>query len=216
MSAFHSGAHERHLLRQKDNRLFSTAQRQVDDEALDQARDRDVREREAFSVRFRGLLEEAASLKASEESDTLLRLKARLDEAYTLLSSLGGDNATFKLGVRRLTETLMAAIRRGAGDDPAALAELEQERLAREEHYRLLEYPLVADLMRPESPIQPEELVATLLSSPIQELEAAVWLFAPSEWIAICQEAEVLLASENTAQGSENLQFMQAQLGRPG
>ncbi|MEW6646817.1 MAG: hypothetical protein AB1450_06435 [Pseudomonadota bacterium] len=211
MSSFRSGAHERHLLRQKNNLLFPAVQRQVDEAALMLAREQDLREREAFSERFRGLLEEAAGLKASEESETLLRLKARLDDAYTLVASLGGDNAVFKQGLRRLTETLMVAIRRSAGSDPTALAELEQERLAREEHYRLLEYPLAADLMRPGSPIRPDELVATLLSSTRQELAVVVWLFGPGEWAAICREAEALLARESTEQGWGNLQYMQTQ-----
>ena len=75
----------------------------------------------------------------------------------------------------------MRAVRAGAGDDPAARRELEDEEQARHVHYRLLEHALVADLMRPDSPIKREELAATLLSEEPAAVEAALWLFGPDE-----------------------------------
>lgn len=206
------GAHERHFLRRQDNPLFSTASRQVDSADLAVARQRDASELEVFVERFHELLEAAAALKPTEESDILLELKARLDHAYTMLASLGGDNEPFKAALRRLTNIVIGAIRNAAGNDAQALNELDQEQAAREQHYRLMEFSLTADLMRAESPITPAELVATLLSVPREELEAALWLFGPEELRPLCAEAATLLATVATERGQENLALMQLHL----
>jgi hypothetical protein len=175
-------------------------------------RQRDSAERDAFGERFRGLLEEAADLSPNEDSERLLRLEARLDRDYTLLASLGGDNASYKQALRRLTDILIAAIRSAAASDAVAVAELAQEQAAREQHYRLVEFPLVADLMRPESPILPEELVATLLSVSSDELEAALWLFGPEELARLCRDAALLLETFGMEYGRRNLAVMQSHL----
>jgi hypothetical protein len=179
---------------------------------LTQVRQRDTAERDAFGERFRGLLEEVAGLSPNEDSERLLRLKAQLDQAYTLLASLGGDNASYKQALRRLTDILIAAIRRAAASDAVAVAELAQEQAAREQHYRLVEFPLVADLMRPESPIMPDELVATLLSVSCDELEAALWLFGPEELAPLCRDAALLLDTSGVERGRRNLAVMQSHL----
>lgn len=202
------GCHERHLLRRRDNPLFPAALRQVDAAQLAAARRRDAAERAEFEQQFRALLGEAAGLKPNEASETLLDLKARLDQAYTRLASLGGDTAALKQGLRRLTDSIIAAVQRAAAGDPLAAEELAQEQLARQQHYRLMEAPLAADLMRADMPLSAEELAATLLSAPADELEAALWLFGPDELAVLCREAEGLAAT--TAAARDNLARMQA------
>lgn len=202
------GCHERHLLRRRDNPLFPAALRQVDAAQLAAARRRDAAERAEFEQQFRALLEEAAGLKPNEGSEVLLDLKARLDQAYTRLASLGGDTAALKQGLRRLTDSIIAAVQRAAAGDPLAAEELAQEQLARQQHYRLMEAPLAADLMRADMPLSAEELAATLLSAPADELEAALWLFGPEELAVLCREAEELAAT--TAAARDNLARMQA------
>lgn len=214
MSPTRSGAHERHLLRRKDNPLFAPEQRVVDAAALAEARRRDQAERKAFEVQFRALLEAAASLKPSEESGVLLDLKAPLDQAYTLLASLADEHEPYRQGLRRLTDLLVNTVRRAVANDPLALAELDQEQMAREQHYRLLEFPLVADLMRTDSPLSPEDLPAALLSAPVEELEAALWLFADDELAAIEHAASALLAWAEAGKGQENLVLIRAHLNR--
>lgn len=214
MNPLRPGAHERHLLRRKDNPLFAPERRVVDAVALAEARRRDQTERDAFERQFRTLLEAAASLKASEESEVLLELKARLDQAYTLLASLAGAHEPYRQGLRRLTDLLVNTVRRAVANDPLALAELDQEQMAREQHYRLLESPLVADLMRSESPVAPEDLAATLLSASAEELGAALWLFAGDELTLIEQAASALLEGNEASQGVANLALIRAHLGK--
>ncbi len=87
----------------------------------------------------------------------------------------------------------MGAVRRGAGDDPQALQELAQEESARALHYQLLEQPLVADLLAPDSPVAAEELLPTLLSSEADTLAAALQLFDPQQLRTLVQEGHALL-----------------------
>lgn len=197
------GAHERHLLRKRGNPLFGPpAGAATDSAAQAQARLADAQERDAFIQRFQALLQQAMDLKPNEESEVLLTLKGSLDEAYTHCSSLGGELEPYRRGLARLTETVMAAVRAGAGADPQAVMELEQEALARASHYRLLEHPLVADLMRPDSVVPADELVPTLLSASEEALEAALWLFDGEQLGRLGNEGRLLL-SHCRAQGSE-------------
>lgn len=220
LSSEQPGAHERHLLRKLGNPLFYPTVADDDAVALAQARSADAREHEAFMQRFQGLLQQAVALKPNEESETLLKLKAALDEAYTYCASLGGDLTPLLQGLARLTATVMAAVRRGAEQDPQALMELEQEAAARESHYRLLRFPLVADLMRPDSSITADELVPTLLCAPPDALEAALWLFDDEQLAALCAEGHQLLAryGENDGQLSaarHNLERMEGASRHP-
>ena len=64
----------------------------------------------------------------------------------------------------------------------------------RQTHYELLETPLVADLLDPESLIQADELLPVLLSAKREEFEAAVTLFDPEQLRVICGKGEALRA----------------------
>lgn len=139
--------------------------------------------------RFQRLVREAAELGPNEESETVLDLKARLDRAYTEGAGLPGNQRPVMEALGKLIEVVVRAVRAGAGEDPVARRELEDEEQARRVHYQLLEHVLVADLMRPDSPIEREELVATLLSEEPEAVEAALWLFSVDELRLIREEA---------------------------
>jgi hypothetical protein len=99
------------------------------------------------------------------------------------------------------TSSRARTTRFGAYDDagPLAQRELDDEEAARAIHFRLLEQPLVADLLHPESPIQPQQLTPSLLSASGAELEAACELFDGNQLAVIVDEAEALFARLRTA-----------------
>ena len=72
-------------------------------------------------------------------------------------------------------------MRRATASDAVALAEIEQEQAAHKIHLQLLEYPIVADLLRADSPVGEHELLATLLSEADEALHAAMTLFDGSQ-----------------------------------
>jgi hypothetical protein len=165
----HPGSHERHLLRKVANPLFADVTL-LDDDTLLAAQQRDHEELTAFHTEFRRLLEATTAMSGNVESDVILQLKDRLDQAYELAATVGEDQSQTKDAIRRLLSYIMAAVRQGAGSDFQANQELDQEEAARDAHFTLLESKLVADMLHPHSPIHTDELIPTLLSSSKDEL----------------------------------------------
>ena len=188
------GRHERHLLRKQDNPLFPAAEQTISQNQLTEAQRLDHEELEAYIGDLRKLVGEAVALGPHEQSDVILALKERLDKAYETACRLADDQTPNKQAIRKLVEVIMRAVWKGAGNDTLAHQELEQEETARATHYALLETPLVADLLDPDSLIQADELLPVLLSAKREEFEAAVTLFDPEQLRVICGQGEALRA----------------------
>ena len=189
------GAQERQLIRCADNPLFPAKLRQVIQIEVTQAQRRDAEEAAAFQTDFLALLQRAIDLDPQAESDVILKLKEDLDHAYERCCGLGGDQREVKAALRKLLDPIMQAVWRGAASDPAAQANLREEELARTAHFQLLELPFIADLIRPDSPIGPDELIPSLLSESAENVAAALDLFDADHLIVLCRDARVLLES---------------------
>jgi hypothetical protein len=185
------GRHERHLMRKQDNLLFPEEQRQFTQAQLTEAQRLDHEELEAYIRDLRKLVGEAIALGPHEQSDVILELKERLDKAYESACRLADDQTPNKEAIQKLVTVIMRAVWRGAGNDSLAQQELEQEEEARRTHYALLEYPLVADLLDPDSLIGEADLLPSLLSADRQAFEAAVNLFDPNQLKALSDQAAV-------------------------
>lgn len=189
--SINTGAWERHLKRKHENPLFgmpaitqaevNTAARKDEAEAIKAEQD------------FRALLEETIGLDAQVDSEAMVKLKARIDHLYTRCAGLKGDHTPFKQALRKLAATITGALRQAAAADPMAHAELDQEDQARQIHYDLHEFPLIADVLRPDSPIAPEDLAPTLLSESAEAVAAALMLFDPDQQVLIVNDAQALL-----------------------
>ncbi len=196
------GMYERHLRRKDNNPLFGVPITPFPPEAYAEARRLDTEEMQRFQQDMRQVIQQAIELDANVESEVVLELRAKLDQLYARCSGLGGNCGEHKRSIRRLIDVVMNAVWQAAADDPMARMELEQEELARQQHFCLMEYPLISDLMRPDTPIDQEELIPTLLQADEDELEAVLWMFEPEQLTAIRKEAEALLA-ERRKQGYE-------------
>lgn len=188
------GRHERHLRRKTGNPLFGQGAGACTDTVLMEAQRRDHEELVAFMARLRELVQRAVDLSPTEESQTVLDLKTGLDRAYEEASGLADDQAGNKEAIRQLLAVIMATIRSAAGADGTAQHELDGEEEARRMHFQLLEYPLVADLLHPQSLIQPDELAPTLLTAGMDELTAALSLFDAEHLVLLCRDARQLVA----------------------
>lgn len=193
------GRHERHLIRKLDNPLFPEGQRTASPQRLLDAQERDHDELVEFIGAFRALVQRAIHLKATEESQVVLELKEALDRAYEQASALADDQTATKQAIVKLVGVVMDAVRAGAAGDPVALKELADEETARAAHFRLLEQPLVADILDPRSVIGPDELAATLLSESEAAVTAALELLDNNQLGVIQQEASALLARLHAA-----------------
>ncbi len=189
------GARERHLKRQYRNPLFGVEHREFDEQRISGARYMDEKERDEFLESFHALLGKVAELKPNEGSEIMLELKSQLDQCYERCSGLIGEYDSEKEAIAKLVNVIMTSIRHGAEGDSEARQNLDEEELARNTHFQLLQYPLVADLLQPRSPIVRDQLVPTLLSESEDAVRAAFHLFDNEHQVLICQQAIELLES---------------------
>lgn len=187
------GMYERHLQGKDGNPLFNVPVIEYSAETLLQARQRDSEEFHDFHKEMQSVIQQAIELDANVESEVVLELRGKLDQLYARCSSFGTSCNEHKQNIRKLIDLVMKAVWQAAGNDPQARTELEQEEMARQQHFRLLEYPLVADLLRPDTPIESNELIPTLLCAENDELEAVMWMFDSGQLQQICNETESLL-----------------------
>lgn len=188
------GRRERHLRRRHENLLFAWPPEEVAPEVLLEAQRLDHEEMEAFRVSFRALVQRAVDLPPDADSDTVLGLKEELERHYEQACGLPEDHRWERESIAKLIGVIMKVIRRSAGSDPVARQELDDEESARAIHFRLLEQPLVADILHPETPIAAQELVPSLLSAAPEEVHAALDLFDPGQLALLVTEAAELLA----------------------
>ncbi|RMG34041.1 MAG: hypothetical protein D6720_10255 [Gammaproteobacteria bacterium] len=186
------GRHERHYRRRLDNPLFESPA-QLSDEALLEAQRLDHEELVAFVEELRQVVARAAALKPKEESEVVLTLKADLERLYETAAGLADEQGANQEAIEHLLGAILRTIRANAEGDALAAQELGMEAQARALHFRLLEQPLVADLLHPETLIGPEELVPTLLSESEAAVGAALQLFDPAQRAQLAADARTLL-----------------------
>jgi hypothetical protein len=126
-------------------------------------------------------------------SDEVLGLKEALESQYEQTYALPEDHAEERAALKRLIDLITKAVWRQVAADPLAQKELSDEEAARAIHFRLLERPLIADLLHPDSDIGPDELVPTLLSASAVEVQAASALFDAVQLAQIVRDGEELI-----------------------
>ncbi len=186
------GRHERHF-RRRMHPLFPRPVGEFTDDDLLEVQRLDHEELLAYLRSLRELVQRAASLRPSEETQVVLDLKAELEKHYEEACGLADAQGNNKEAIRHLIEVIMRTIRQSAAGDPLAEQELAQEEEARRLHFQLLEFPLVADLLHPDTLIQPDELAAVLLTDPQEEVEAAIGLFDQDQLETLARQARDLV-----------------------
>ena len=118
------GVRERHLLRKRDNPLFSGDARDITNEELATARLDDGLEMDKFVQEFQELVQRAVELDPNTPSETILEIKEQLDHSYQRACALPGDQSAIKKAIRQLIEVIMNAVRSGIGNDAYATRQL--------------------------------------------------------------------------------------------
>lgn len=139
----------------------------------------------------------AVNLQGNEASEVVLGLKAQLEQLYERSAALAEDQSTNQAALRKLIDIIMRTVRHAAGNDPLAQAELDQEEAARALHVAQLKHPLVVDLLAPDSPIEADELVPTLLCESAPSLAAVLLLFDIGQMAQLCVDARALLEARD-------------------
>jgi len=183
------GARERQLKRRSQNPLFTEECQVVTPSQLEGARQQDLDEVQQFSTALLALLNDVSAFSGKEETDKILQTKERADRLYEQCVGLAGEHERERQGLLKLNEAIMTAIRAAAGEDPLALSELEKEQQARAIHLSLLEYPLIADILRSDAVIEEDQLPPTILSADDEAIEKALGLFSPEQRQLLIEEA---------------------------
>jgi hypothetical protein len=194
------GRRERHLRRRHENPLFAWPPQEVPPEVLLAAQQADHEEMEAFRNDFRALVQQALELPPDAGSEVVLNVKEALERHYEQSFGLPESHSQERAAISRLIALIMKAVKRAAGVDPLARQELADEEEAREIHFRLLEQPLVADLLHPESPIGPDQLAPAVLSASLDEVAAVLRILDPAQCAELADQS-IRLLEERTAQG---------------
>jgi hypothetical protein len=188
------GRHERHYRRCIDNPLFGDgAKTRNDSDLLDMQR-LDHEELLVFLNDLRATVQRAIQLQPNEGSEVILEIKEHLDRLYEQSAGLADDHRGNQSAIAELLEVVMRNVERSAAGDPQAIDELAQERAARAAHFELLAFPLVADLLHPQSVIGATDLAPVLLSAGEEELAAALSLFDAEQLAALYEDAQQCLA----------------------
>ena len=203
------GRHERHYCRKLNNPLFEEAASNSSDEDLLEAQRLDNDELVNYLTELRALVQRAIVLNPNEESQVILDLKSDLDESYEKACTLADDQRSNKEAISQLLEVVMKTVRSAAGNDTLAQQQLEDEVLARATHFRLLEHPIVADMLDPDTRIQPQELVPALLSESEQGLAAALEIFDAAQLQQTIADARQLLGSMDPVPDDAQARFQQ-------
>jgi len=188
------GRRERQLKRRHNNPLFAWPPWIAEPEDLLAAQRADHAELERFRASFRELMQRAIDLPPDAGSDLVLSLKEDLERHYEQACGLPENQDQQKTAISKLLDVIMRVMRRHSDQDPVARQELTDEAQARALHFRLLESPLVVDLLDPDSPIGAHELLPALLSSPTEEVSAATELFDAEQLTRLVSQGETLLA----------------------
>lgn len=211
------GRHERHLQRRLGSRLFPRPVEEPVDEVLLDAQRQDHEELIAFVADLRNAVRRAVNLEANAASEAVLGLREDLERLYERSTGVAEDQTANRSALRRLVDVIVRSVRRSAGGDPLAQAEIDQAEAARALHFEQLEHPIVADLLAPDSLVEADELVPTLLSESEPALEAALQLFDGEQLARLCVDARVLLLMRDPdrqlAQAWERLARMESELG---
>lgn len=188
------GRRERHLRRRHENPLFAWPPQEVPPEDLLAAQKADHEDMLAFREHFRALIQRAVDLPSDAGSDAVLSLKEALESHYEQSYALPEDHQEERAALKRLIDLVMKTLWHHAGSDSMAHQELSDEETARAIHFRLLEQPVIADILHPDSCISPDELAATLLSATTAEIEAVCELFDANELAQLLEHSETRLA----------------------
>jgi len=193
------GRHERHFKRKIDNPLFPRPLNEYSDDDLLEVQRLDHEEIVSFLGRLKKLVQQAVSLQANEESQVVLDLKAELEKLYETACRLGDQQENNKAALRDLLKVIMATVRSHAGGDAKAEMELQQEELARQQHFAMLEHDLVVDLLDTESLILEDELVAVMLSEGEQQVTAALAMLDEEQRLLLAADAVKITEKNNLA-----------------
>ena len=168
------GCFERHLQRKHNNPLFPGSARFVTQDEITQARDRD----QADAL---GLLEDAKGIQveimkqANPSLAEVDRIRQRIDDLLERAVQVGGDISNELVKILNDTRvSVMVAWRAGIGGNDKTLEALEHAEALQRSRGLVVNNPFVAQMLRKDTPIKPEDVVPALLCESPETIRIAM------------------------------------------
>jgi len=159
------GAHEAHLMRRYNNPYFPEERRIVSKWDIEEAKRRDKDDYILCQQQFAELGKVIESLSSGVTSGVLLGLRERLDDF--ILSSMGVGGPAKEIAVRadQLRDAVIEDLRAAFSDDEETLQKIEKADVFHRENTRRFYLPVLAQVLRKNSPVLKEETIPTILSA---------------------------------------------------
>lgn len=154
------GLHERHLRRRVGNLLFPSERRFVTQREVDEARQRDDRERTELRNAARAMLEPIRILQSQTDLETALSLLQSLEQLWRRAVADGSETLTWIPLIDEAQRTLAEAIKASLSDDPEALSRFQRAEELRTAVRARLSNPVVLDLQS----VPPEDFVYSVVT----------------------------------------------------
>jgi hypothetical protein len=152
------------LQRRWNNPYFRAERRSVTPVELQNARNDDAKDYEEAKRNFMEIVDAVANLPAVTPFTTLNKLRQRIDDLMPALMGIGGPALDLTQKAEALRGLIIRDVRLAIGQDAAGLQRLELAERAHDERCRPFQTPFIAQLLREDSPIPNDEVVASLLS----------------------------------------------------
>lgn len=204
------GCRERHLRRKLDNPLFAPDERDATVAELNAEQRCDDDELGAFLTKVKSLVIRVGSLSPNSERSEIEELKSSVDWHYQQCLGLPGDQRRVKAALIRLITELTRLVMQSIKNDRNSLMALQDEQVERLAHFTRLEFSVTGDLCRDRSPVTDCDLVPTLLSEPVEAMNAALGLFGAERVAMIRERAEALVRQR--AQEGFDMRLAEAKL----
>lgn len=188
----HPGPRERQLQRKHNNLLFISSS-PVTQEQINTAQREDHSAMQLFMEKFREVVQRTVKLDKQVETDDLLKLKAELEQLYTVSTGLSGEQTAILDAIKKLISAISKTLHSNSKDDAHFIEKLQDDEQHTTLHLHICKHPIVSDILNPDGIIGNNELMPTLLSESEDALQAALMLFSPEQQQLMLEEGESLL-----------------------
>lgn len=175
------GGHEAHLIRRHSNPYFAISRRTVTTGELEEAKAKDREDYLLCQQQLAQLMNEVEASVASAPTITVGELhpiRERLDELIFFSMGAGGPAKEIASKADRLREVVIASLRSAFSNDPLALEAVERADRYHKESTRRYYIPVMAQMLRKNSPIPKEESISAVLSEDPETISLVMGCFA--------------------------------------
>lgn len=159
------GAHEAHLMRRWNNPYFPEERRLVTQDQLDEAKRRDKEDCILCQQKFTELGTDIESLSSNVTTGDLLSLRERLDDLIYYSMGVGGPAKEIAVKADQLRDAIIADLREAFSDNEETLENIEKADAFHRDNTRKFYIPVLAQVLRKNSPVLKEETIPTILSA---------------------------------------------------